>query len=307
MRRLGPDEVVPGFDLAKYAPLETASVADWHVQVTGRRMVQSILLDSERHYRRFGRNVLRRIIDAAFLTDASTFDDERPQSLPPIEESRRTVGIEPLEVLHVHRIVDTIAFGSPLATGNRSSNRFLDMVKFAGMARIHPNLRDEDFYPDELRTYLENNENLDPRDPDTEAIYVDDVLREQTTNSFDRRERTRFAHIRVDLDALERTAVEEFRTWFKAERRARGLKRAGGTVRPAEWHRDRILPLIDLDLWARAHDATWSPNELAARLYPADDDKGSERTIEAARKTADTLMSDRMFKRLEAEAMREPA
>jgi len=85
MRKFGPADEVPGFSLEKYAPLETASVADWYVQVTGRRMARWILLDVERHYRRFGRNILRRIIDTAFLTDVRMFDDERPQPLPPLE------------------------------------------------------------------------------------------------------------------------------------------------------------------------------------------------------------------------------
>ncbi|WP_310644819.1 DUF6387 family protein [Burkholderia cenocepacia] len=77
--------------------------------------------------------------------------------------------------------------------------------------------------------------------------------------------------VAVDLGASDEMLVREFKTWLKSTRKAVGSAR----IKPAftqrdfeEWHEKRLLPYLDLSLWAAARGAHFTLPVLADALFP---------------------------------------
>jgi Family of unknown function (DUF6387) len=88
--------------------------------------------------------------------------------------------------------------------------------------------------------------------------------------------------IEVDLGASDEHLVKEFKQWLKRIRREsdtlRIPKRLDGNDF-ADWHAKRLLPYLDLTLWARANDGSINLPVLGHLLFPDEQVRGVEAMI----------------------------
>ncbi|MDS0802850.1 DUF6387 family protein [Burkholderia cenocepacia] len=82
--------------------------------------------------------------------------------------------------------------------------------------------------------------------------------------------------IKVDLGAPDDFLVKEFAAWLRSTRKAAQIPRMPSAFTNehfADWHDKRLLPYIDLTLWARANDAYIQPALIGNLLFPDDLDR----------------------------------
>lgn len=91
--------------------------------------------------------------------------------------------------------------------------------------------------------------------------------------------------IEVELGSSDDELVKQFKRWLKQTRKDAGLlkkmqKRFRGSDF-ADWHSKRLLPYLDLTLWARAHGGSLSSTVLGSALFPNEPMRGGKmRTVE---------------------------
>lgn len=75
----------------------------------------------------------------------------------------------------------------------------------------------------------------------------------------------------VNLDCTEEKAVEDFRAWFRQTKKALGLAHRRKRILPAEasdWARFRLLPYMDLYLWAIANEVEITNQLFGIAIFP---------------------------------------
>jgi hypothetical protein len=91
--------------------------------------------------------------------------------------------------------------------------------------------------------------------------------------------------IEVDLGAPDDHLVKEFRAWLKRVRREAGvpqIPKGFGAEHFADWHSKRLLPYLDLTLWARLNGGSINLSVMGYALFPDEPLRGPKmRDVEA--------------------------
>lgn len=85
--------------------------------------------------------------------------------------------------------------------------------------------------------------------------------------------------IEVDLGASDKHLVDEFKAWLKQIRKDAGvpqIPKQYGSDNFADWHEKRLLPYLDLTLWARLHGGGINLSALGDALFPDEALRGSK-------------------------------
>ncbi|WOD18962.1 DUF6387 family protein [Paraburkholderia kirstenboschensis] len=77
--------------------------------------------------------------------------------------------------------------------------------------------------------------------------------------------------IEVNLGATDEFLVKEFKRWLKRIRKDAGIPQIPKEFDAshfADWHEDRLLPYLDLTMWARSHGGAFNLSALGYVLFP---------------------------------------
>ncbi|AYX27444.1 Uncharacterised protein [Burkholderia pseudomallei] len=85
--------------------------------------------------------------------------------------------------------------------------------------------------------------------------------------------------IEVNLTASDESLVKEFKAWLKRLRKEAGIPqipKAFDESHFADWHEKRLLPYLDLTLWAHLHGGPLNLSALGDALFPDEAQRGAK-------------------------------
>lgn len=109
----------------------------------------------------------------------------------------------------------------------------------------------------------------------------------------------------VNLDSPPDVLAREFKEWQMAARKVHGISFKGFKVNRSDWCAKRLIPFLDLELWARSRDARFTDEALAEMLFPDNFDRGGRYVGQTVRPAACRLLNDRMCGRILDEVRRD--
>jgi len=111
----------------------------------------------------------------------------------------------------------------------------------------------------------------------------------------------------IDLAAPDKIIIEDFRRWIKSARETFSIQsRSYFTDAMLEsWSRNRLLPFIDLTIWARENNTNISDAAMGNTLFPDEFDVDlPERIRKVVRPKAHWIMQKSVLTAIEAQVMR---
>lgn len=117
-----------------------------------------------------------------------------------------------------------------------------------------------------------------------------------------------FALAHVDLNASDGELIEDFQAWLTAARKSRKIEPATYAFSDRDremWGKMRILPFIDLTLWAQARGLKISLPVMGRALFPDEFDVSLEdRVRKVVADYAERLMNPRVIRAMHSQAMK---
>ena len=305
LRTFNVQDIPKNFDLSKYDVCASWELAEWRAALSHRytlKVLSEMSPDDWRHESEEGDGWT--FNDVADWTVAH-FDDPLPSGL--------------LEPLVKEKWVST-GFDEPLVLVERSpqflppaASPIQDLTAFDYYAGLF-DLNDERYEGTNALAATVNQEWDDEwsQEQASEFFVAQAKLRETPAWRIHRQANPyedQFC-VRVDLGTSDDNLLKGFKAWLKATRAAADIPRITRDFDAADfsdWHEKRLLPYIDLDLWARAHDGKLTLPVLGYVLFPDEPERAAVRGVESVlRRTvapaAQMLLSKEMISALSIQA-----
>ena len=114
-----------------------------------------------------------------------------------------------------------------------------------------------------------------------------------------------FTHVTVDLSAPDEILFEDFKHYVETERARLNWHSRTKRFSPRDfqdWHQNRLLPFLDLTLWARAKEVKLTNADIAEILFPDEYDVDLvSRVRRTVKPKAELLVSDAIVDALHAQ------